>query len=102
MAEVDRAIVEQWFGTVRILLNLMPCHNEHSIEFNDFTIFRCCGAPSGCGPHTRRQSILQYPLCETDQNQNNPLCDFGIPTFNPRLLHDGEHSTHTRKREVPL
>ena len=45
---------------------------------------------------------LQYPRRETDQNQNNPTRDFGIPTFNPRLLHDGEHSTHARTREAPL
>ena len=45
-ADMDRATVEQRFGT-RILLNPMPCHKDHSIEFNDFTIFRCCGAPFG-------------------------------------------------------
>ena len=43
-ADMDRATVEQRFGTVRILSNPMPCHKKHSIEFNDFTIFRCCGA----------------------------------------------------------
>ena len=46
-ADMDRATVEQRFGTVRILSNSMPCYKEHSIEFNDFTIFRCCGAPFG-------------------------------------------------------
>ena len=45
---------------------------------------------------------LQYPPREIDQNQNNPSRDFSIPTFNPRLLHNGEHSTHARKGEAPL
>jgi len=46
--------------------------------------------------------LLQSPPRETDQNQNNPARNFGMPTFNPRLLHDGEHSTHARKREALL
>ena len=33
VADVDRAMVEQWFGTIRILLNLMPC-NRKSIQSN--------------------------------------------------------------------
>ena len=32
-ADVDRATVGQWFGTVRILLNPMPCHRK-SIQSN--------------------------------------------------------------------
>ena len=46
-ADMDQAAVEQRFGTIKIRLNLMPCHKEHSIEFNDFMIFQCCGAPFG-------------------------------------------------------
>ena len=33
MADMDRGTVEQQFGTVRILLNLMPCHTK-SIQLN--------------------------------------------------------------------
>ena len=33
MTDVDQAMVEQRFGTVRILLNPMPCHRK-SIQLN--------------------------------------------------------------------
>ena len=45
---------------------------------------------------------LQSPPREIDQNQNTPFHDFWVTHFNPPLLHDGEHSTHVRKREPPL
>ena len=32
-ADVDRVTVEWWFGTVRILLNSMPCYKK-SIQLN--------------------------------------------------------------------
>ena len=45
---------------------------------------------------------VQYPPREIDQNQNTSSRDFRVAHFNPPLLHDGEHSTHPRKKEAPL
>ena len=46
-ADMDRATV--WHCTNSIESDILPQkdHSSNSIEFNDFTIFRCCGAPFG-------------------------------------------------------
>ena len=60
MADVDWAIVEQRFGTVRILLNPIPC-NRKSIQSNSMISqsFDAVVHPSAwCGSRAQRQSVL--------------------------------------------